>query len=154
MHRSKWSVLAASAAAFALVASGLTLNAQEDEKTKLHDLMEKVSATNNKINRVIRTKVTFTKANNGKDISKEATTLLDLGKKARDSEEALEVGKKNGVENPKEKWQALMDDMNKALEELIAKADSGDFAAAKAAHSTVKNTCADCHKLFHKEDDF
>jgi len=154
MHRCKWSVLAVSAAAFSLLATGLSLHAQDDEKTKLHDLMEKVSATNNKINRVVRTKVTFTKANNGKDASKEATALLEMGKTARESEEALEAGKKNGVENPKEKWVALMDEMNKGIEELIKAADAGDFDAAKTAHSAVKNSCAECHKVFKIEEDF
>jgi cytochrome c556 len=154
MHRSKWSVLVAMTAAFTLTSLAFDLNAQDEKKTKLHELMEKVSATNNKINRVVRTKVTFTKANNGKDVSKEASTLLDLGKEARESEEAFEAGKKNGVENPKEKWIALMDEMNKAIEDLIKNSDAGDFDAAKIAHSTVKNKCAECHKVFKIEEDF
>ncbi len=154
MQRRKWSVLAASAAAFAFLFSAITLNAQDGEELKLHDLMEKVSATNNKINRVVRTKVTFTKAANGKDVAKEANALLELGKKARESEEAFEAGKKNGVADPKEQWIKLMDEMNKGIEDLIAKSEAGDFDGAKTAHSTVKNACAECHKVFKIEEDF
>ena len=41
------------------------------------------------------------------------------------------------------------------LDEDLAKvAEKGDQVEAKKSHQVVKNSCADCHKVFRKEDDF
>lgn len=150
MPMRKWSVLVASLACFSAVAAGVSV--AQDEETKLADLMEKVTASNNKISRSLRNKVSFTKANNGKDASKEAANLLELGKKARANDEALPNAK--DVDEPKKKWEELMDEMIKKTEELVKAADGGDFDAAKAAHTGVKNACTECHKVFKVEEDF
>lgn len=152
MKPRKWMALAASAACFGLLSISLSFAQEEKKEENMHQLMEKVSASNNKINRLIRTKVTFTKANNGKDIAKEATTLLELTKKARDREDSLANAKEE--KEPKKKWLEFMDAQIKGIEDLTAASEAGDFDKAKASHTTIKNTCSECHKVFKVEEDF
>lgn len=146
----KWLALAASVSLVALLSAGLSAASVPDDEDNLHVLMEKVSAANNKINRFIRTPVSFKKSQ--EDIVTEAKLLLELGKKSKENEEAIEKAK--DIENPKEKWVTLMDDMIKHTEDLVEKAEGGDQAEAKNAHTEVKKSCAECHKVFRVEDDF
>lgn len=152
MQMRKWSVLAATVGVVAMLATGFAF-AQEDEK--LVGVMEKVSAANNKINRAVRTKVTFTKANNGKDIAADAEELAKLGKIAKEHAEAKEFVKNaKGVENAEKQWNDLMDTFISSSTELAKASASGNHDQAKAIHQTVKGACADCHKVFRIEDDF
>ncbi|QDV34805.1 cytochrome c [Tautonia plasticadhaerens] len=141
--------LAAGVSFVALLTVGLS-GAAPQEEGELHELMEKVTAANNKINRYIRTPVSFKKSQ--EDIVTHAKELTELGKKARENEEAIEKAK--DIENPKEKWQELMDDMIEHCETLVTLSEEGDQAKAKAAHTEVKKSCAECHKVFRVEDDF
>jgi cytochrome c556 len=145
----KWLALAAGVSFVALLTAGLSFAAPQEEET-LDVLMEKVSTANNKINRYIRTPVSFKKSQ--EDIVTHAKELVELGKKSREREEAIEKAK--DIENPKEKWQELMDVMIKECENLVTQAESGDQAKAKDAHTEVKKSCAECHKVFRVEDDF
>lgn len=147
----KWLALAASVSLVAFLSVGFAPAVQdEEEESELHELMEEVSATNNKINRYVRTPVTFKKSQ--EDVVTLAKELVEHGKKARESEEAIENAK--DIENPKEKWESLMDVYIKASEELAKEAEAGDQAKAKDAHTEVKKSCAECHKVFRIEDDF
>jgi cytochrome c556 len=149
MNLRKWTVLGLSLAVVTLASGGLSASFDG----KLGDLMEKVSAANNKINRAVRTPVTFKKASDGKDIAKEAEELAKLGKEAKAEKDHAKGTK--GVENPEKKWDELMDAFIKSSEDLAAAASKGDQAASKEAHTKVKATCADCHKVFRAEgDDF
>ena len=145
----KWLALAASVSLVAALSAGLSAATVVEDET-LHEMMEKVSAANNKINRYLRTPVSFKK--DQANAVTEAKLLLELGKKSRGNEEAIENAK--DIENPKEKWVALMDDMIKHTEELIKTAEAGDQAKAKDSHTEVKKSCAECHKVFRVEDDF
>ncbi|WP_158633406.1 cytochrome c [Tautonia sociabilis] len=145
----KWLALAASVSCVAILTAGLSAAAPQEEET-LEELMEKVSTANNKINRYIRTPVSFKKSQD--EIVSLAKELVELGKKSRENEEALDKAK--DVEKPKEKWQALMDDMIKHTETLVKQAEAGDQGLAKDAHTEVKKACAECHKVFRVEDDF
>ena len=149
MMSRKWLALAASVSLVTLLTAGLSAAAPQDEE-KLEELMEKVSAANNKLNRYVRTPVAFKKSQ--EDVVTHAKELVELGKKSRENEEALDKAK--DVEKPKEKWQALMDEMIKQSEELVKVAESGDQEKAKAVHLEVKKSCAECHKVFKVEDDF
>ncbi|MEW4569050.1 cytochrome c [Tautonia sp. JC769] len=146
----KWLALAASVSLVAALSAGLSAATVLEDEENLHEIMEKVSAANNKINRYLRTPVSFKKSQ--EDALTEAKLLLELGKKARENEEALETAK--DLENPKEAWVKLMDDMNTHLGTLIEKVESGDQAESKNAHTEVKKSCAECHKVFRVEDDF
>ncbi len=147
----KWSILGLSMATFAALAVGATTAA--DDESRLHVLMEKVSATNNQITRSVRTKVTFAKADNGKGVAKDAEELAKLAKEAREIKDAVKTAK--GVTDPDKAWTDLMDVFIKSSQDLSKAAEGGDQAAAKKAHQAVKTSCADCHKVFRVEyDDF
>jgi cytochrome c556 len=146
----KWLALAASVSLVAALSAGLSAATVLEDEENLAAIMEKVSAANNKINRYLRTPVSFKKSQ--EDALTEAKLLLELGKKARENEEAIETAK--DVENPKEAWVKLMDDMNTHLGTLIEKVEAGDQAESKTAHTEVKKSCAECHKVFRVEDDF
>ncbi|WP_169976914.1 cytochrome c [Tautonia rosea] len=150
MKLRKWLALAASVSLVAALSAGLSAATVLEEEETLHEMMEKVSAANNKINRYLRTPVSFKKSQ--EDALTEAKLLLELGKKSRDNEEALDKAK--DVENPKEAWVKLMDEMNTHLETLIEKVEAGDQTESKNAHTEVKKSCAECHKVFRVEDDF
>lgn len=146
----KWIALAASVAAFSALSVGLSF-AQDEKKETLHEIMEKVGTANSKINRTMQTKVRFAKANNGKDVVEPANQLLELAKKAKPFETALDKAK--DVKEPKKKWDEFMDALIKSTEELSKNADAGDYDKAKTAHTAVKNSCSECHKVFNIEDD-
>ena len=129
MKPRKWLALAASVSLVALLSAGLSAAAiqDEEEETSLEELMEEVTTTNNKINRNVRTPVAFKKSQ--ADIVADAKKLNELAKKARKSEEAIKDAK--DVENPKEKWESLMDVFIKTSEELAKVAEGGDQAKAR-----------------------
>jgi cytochrome c556 len=146
--------LAVSAFAFSAFSVGLSF-AQDEKKETLHELMEKVGSTNSKVNRTMQTKVRFTKANNGKDVVEPANLLLDLAKKAKQAEGVKEaIAKAKDEKEPQKKWDEFMAALTKGSEDLAKAADAGDYDKAKAAHTAIKASCADCHKVFNIEDDF
>ena len=148
----KWLALAASVSLVALLSAGLSVAAvqEEEEESELHKLMENVSAANNRINRYVRTPVGFRKSQD--DVVKYAKELVELGKKARESEDALKDVE--DIENPKEQWITLMDEFIKHSEELVKISEEGDQPKARATHTDVKRACAECHKVFRIVEDF
>ncbi len=155
MNLRKWSALAISTSLIALLSAGLIGAApQDDEKEEetLEKLMEGVSSANSRINRYVRTPVAFRKYKD--DIVEYSESLVELGKKSKKREEEAIKKVVEGTKDPKKKWAELMDAFIEASEELVETAKGGDQAKAKAAHTTVKRTCADCHKVFRHEDDF
>ena len=162
-HR-KWFAMAAFASLVALLSAGFSTAAIQDEEQKkeekekekekemtLEELMEDVTATNNKINRTIRTPVAFKKSQD--EIIENSKKLVELGKKAKKSEEALDDAKVP-LDDPKKKWEELMDDFIKKSEALVETAEGGDQAKARASHTEVKKSCAGCHEVFQHLDDF
>jgi len=155
MMMRKWMALAGSVSLVALLSAGFSIAAQEpeEEEQPLNELMAEVSAANNRINRIVRSPVTWRKANNGKDVVEYAQTLVTLAKEARERDDAIK--KAEDIEDPEKKWKELMDDFIEHSEELLKLAkDEGDQAEAKKVHRSVKKSCADCHKVFRVEDDF
>ena len=146
--RRKWTTLAVAAAASALFLGGFSV-ADDEPKSKLHLLMEKVNKSSLTITKGVRTSIAYAKAK--KDLEENAKDLVKLGKEAREMKDAAEAQKK-----PYEEWTKLCDDYIKAAEEfsgILAKS-STDQAAAKTAYRDVAKTCTGCHEVFRVEDDF
>jgi cytochrome c556 len=142
-----------SAGMLVLIVVGASLSRADDkEEGPLMKLMEKVNKANNVINKGTRSKVNFSKAQ--KDVAKSAKELVDLGKKAKLMTDAVKNAK--DVANPGKKWEEMMDDFIKVSDKLyaVAKKTDADQVAAKEAFTAVKKSCADCHMVFKKEENF
>ena len=142
----KWTVLAATVGAVALLTTGITI--ADDENSPVHKIMEKVQKDHNAITKALRTPVAFKKAQ--KDIATKAEELAKLGKEARAYKEPAAEQKQ-----PYEKWTALMDDFVTASENFAKEAgkDGIQQPQAKAAYKSVQQSCSACHMIFRKDED-
>lgn len=142
----KWTVLAVSMSAVALLATGFSM--ADDEDSPVHKIMEKVQKENIAITKAIRSKVNFSKSQ--KDVVTHAEELIKLGKEARQYKEPSQAQKQ-----PYDKWTALMDDFLKTTEEFAK--DAGKTGAAqpqvKDSYKNVTKKCNACHDVFKKEEE-
>ena len=133
-----------------LVGPGLSKAA--DDESPLEKIMEKVNKHNSVIQKGVRNKVAFAKAQ--KDVEKSAKELVKLAKEAKDIKDAAKKAK--DVANPEKKWDEYIDELVKTSEELgkVAGKSGATFQDAKDAFGKVKNVCTDCHKDFRVEEKF
>ncbi len=144
----KWTTLAAVVTAVTLTAAGLAL---ADEKSPMHQLMEKVNAKSSAIKKATRTPVAYKKS--FQDLSTNAEALIELGKQSRDMKDSADKAKK-----PLADWQKLADDFIAKTETYKGEvtgitADLKDLEKAKKAYAPVAASCTACHDVFRKEDD-
>jgi cytochrome c556 len=142
----KWSVLAAVMAPMAALTVGLAW--ADDEDSPLHKMMEVVNKKNNEINKGVRTPVNFKKSQG--EIVKAAKEISKLSKEFREDKTAVAKSKEPGA--TQEKWTALMDDFTKLTDKLAEVAEKEGQAQAKDAHTAVKKSCGECHKVFRVEE--
>jgi cytochrome c556 len=143
----KWTILAAVMTAVVVTASGLTL--AQDEDSPIHKIMEQVNSKSNAVKKVVRTAVAYKTGR--KDIDKNAKSLIELAKKAREIKEPSEKQKRSFDE-----WQKLMDDFIKKTEEfkdLVAKPTTNQALAKKEFNGSVGAACTACHKVFRVDED-
>ena len=121
-----------------------------DDESPLEKIMEKVNKHNSVIQKGVRNKVAFAKAQ--KDVEKSAKELVKLAKEAKDEKDAAKKAK--DVANPEKKWDEYIDELVKTSEELgkVAGKSDATFQDAKDAFAKVKNVCTDCHKDFRVDD--
>ncbi len=131
---------------------GPSLSKADDDESPLGKIMEKVNKHNSTIQKGVRNKVAFAKAQ--KDVEKSAKELVKLAKEAKDMKDAAKKAK--DVANPEKKWDEYIDELIKTSEELGKVAGKADatFQDAKDAFAKVKNVCTDCHKDFRKDESF
>ncbi len=129
---------------------GPSLLKANDDESPLGKIMEQVNKHNSVIQKGVRNKVAFVKAQ--KDVEKSAKELVKLAKKAKDEKDAAKKAK--DVANPEKKWDEYIDELVKTSEELgkVAAKKDATFQDAKDAFAKVKNVCADCHKDFRVDD--
>lgn len=146
MPKRKGTVLAATAIAAALMATGYSV--ARDEDSPLHKIMEKVQVKNAAILKGVRNQVNFKKSQ--KDI---VAAAKDLNKYAKEAKE-LPPDEAKPAEM-KAKWNALMDDFIKEAGDFgdAAEKDDAQQLAIKNQYKKVQKTCTDCHKVFRPDDD-
>ena len=123
-----------------------------DDESPLGKIMEKVNKHNSVIQKGVRNKVAFTKAQ--KDVEKSAKELVKLAKEAKSEKDVAKKAK--DVANPEKKWDEYIDELVKTSEELgkVAGKSDATFQDAKDAFAKVKNVCNDCHKDFRVDEKF
>ncbi len=128
---------------------GPSLSWADDDESPLEKIMEKVQKHNSTIQKGVRSKPNFAKAQ--KDVVKSAKELITLAKDAKKIKDAVKKAK--DVADPEKKWDTYMDDFIKTCEELEKVAGKSDatFEDAKEAFKKVTSACADCHNDFRKE---
>jgi cytochrome c556 len=131
---------------------GPSFSKADDDESPLGKIMEKVNKHNSVIQKGVRNKVAFTKAQ--KDVEKSAKELVKLAKEAKSEKDAAKKAK--DVEKPEKKWDDYIDELVKTSEELgkVAGKEGATFQDAKDAFAKVKNVCNDCHKDFRVEEKF
>jgi cytochrome c556 len=127
------------------------ISAADDEDSPLHKLMEQVNAKNNAITKGVRTPVAYKKAQ--ETVVKSAEEIVKLSKQAKGLGKDY-IKKAKDVPNAAGKWDELMDHFTAKAEELVKVAEKSDSKQeeAKAAHNTLKKSCADCHTIFRVEE--
>ena len=122
-----------------------------DDESPLEKIMEKVNKHNSVIQKGVRNKVAFAKAQ--KDVETSAKELVKLAKEAKDIKDAAKKAKE--VTNPEKKWDDYIDELVKTSEELgkVAGKKGATFQDAKDAFAKVKNVCTDCHKDFRVDEE-
>jgi len=100
--------------------------------------MEQVNKHNSVIQKGVRNKVSFAKAQ--KDVEKSAKELVKLAKKAKDEKDVAKKGERR--RQPREKWDEYIDEMVKTSEELskVAGKAGASFQDAKDAFGKVKTS--------------
>ncbi|MFI5460317.1 MAG: cytochrome c [Isosphaerales bacterium] len=123
----------------------------DDKETPLGKIMERVNKNNSTIQKGVRTKVAFAKAQ--KDVEKSAKAIAKLAKEAKPITDAVKKAK--DVANPQKTWDDFMDELIKKCEHLgkVAAKPDATFQDAKAAFGEVKKVCTDCHKDFRVDED-
>ena len=101
-----------------------------DDESPLEKIMEKVNKHNSVIQKGVRNKIAFTKAQ--KDVENSAKELVKLAKEAKDMKDAAKKAKE--VANPEKKWDEYIDELIKTSEELEK------VAAKKAPRSRTPRT--------------
>jgi cytochrome c556 len=144
MQLRKPTALTLTAVTLGLLSVGMTW---ADDDSPLHQLMEKVQASNAAILKGTRNKVNFTKSQ--AEVVASAKELVKLGKEAR-----KETGPAKEQKQPQSKWEGLMDDMIKESEAFakVAEASTTTYDQAKTAYKAVQKTCTNCHDVFRVEE--
>jgi cytochrome c556 len=134
------------------VLAGSSLLKAADDETPLGKVMEKVNKHNSTIQKGVRNKIAFVKAQ--KDVEKSAKELVKLAKEAKDMKDVAK--KTKDVADPEKKWDEYMDALVKTCEDLGKVAGKADAKVedAKAEFRKVTSACADCHKDFRKDESF
>jgi cytochrome c556 len=143
----KWTVLAASLVASALVVAGLAASAADEEETPLGKIMEKVQKDHTAILKATRTAVAWKKAQ--KEAAEKAEDLAKLGKDAKPFTDKVKEKKKT-VED----WNQKMDDFIKeadAFAKIAAKPGTTQMQA-KEAYRKVNTSCNNCHEVYREEE--
>ncbi len=125
--------------------------AADDDESPLEKIMEKVNKHNSTIQKAVRKRETFVKAQ--KDIVKRSKELITLAKDAKKIKDAVKKAK--NVADPVKKWDTYMDDFIKTCENLEKVAGKSDatFQDATDAFKKVSDACADCHRDFRKDEE-
>jgi hypothetical protein len=144
----KWMVLAAAMVSVTTLSVGISM--ADDEDSPLHKLMEKVNAKNLVITKGVRNPAGFAKAQ--KDVVTSAEDLAKLAKEAGDMKDAVKKAK--GVENADAKWNEFITAFATSSENMAKVAGKSGVTQveAKEAHAAVKKSCAECHKIFKKDE--
>jgi cytochrome c556 len=147
----KWLIFGLSAGILVSLGIGISFsNANADDEkekeTPLGKIMEKVNKHNSALNKGLRSKVTYAKAQ--KDVENSAKELAKLAKEAKKITDAVKTAK--DVPDAGKKWDDWSDAFIKSSESLgqVAAKTKSNFAEAKKAFSEVKKACADCHQDF------
>jgi cytochrome c556 len=143
----KWTTLAVTMSAVALVFTGLSLAAQ-DEGSPLEKIMESVQKHNLALTKATRTKPAFAKTK-PEEIAEHADGLIADAKKAR-----AEKGPSEKQKKPYTEWTKLMDNFIKKTEDFkgVAAKSGATFEAAKKSFAEVKSACTDCHNTFRVDE--
>ncbi len=143
----KWSVMGGVVAAVALLATGLSL-AADDEDSPLHKAMEQVQKDNTTILKGVRTAVAYKKSQ--ADVVKAAEDLVKLGKEAKD----LGEGPAKAQNKTVEEWTKLTDTFIKESEDFVALLGKPDTTQAKAkeGYKAVSKSCTACHAIFRVDE--
>jgi hypothetical protein len=148
----KWFIFSLSAAM--LVGIGLLVrpgpSIADDKETPLGKIMEKVNKNNSTIQKGVRNKIAFAKAQ--KNVEKSAKDIVKLAKEAKPIKDAVKKAK--DVANPQKRWDDLMDELIKTSTALgnVASKPNTTFQQAKDSFGAVKKVCTDCHKDFRVDD--
>lgn len=152
MHR-KWMILGVTMVSVAVLTTGLSLAADEDEGP-LHKLMEQVNAKSTAIKKAVRTPVAFKKAQANQELATNAEALIILAKEGRGL--GKEAAKKvKNEKDPETKWVALMDAFSQHCEkfaEVVRKSNTTQ-AQAKSEYGVLTRSCTNCHNVFRVEDE-
>jgi cytochrome c556 len=143
----KWSVLGGTVAAVALLATGFSI-AADDEDSPLHKVMEKVQSNNTVVLKGTRNAVMYKKSQG--DVVKAAEELLKLAKEAK----PLGDGPAKAQSKTVEEWTKLADGFVSEAEKfstLMSKTDTKQ-ADAKAAYKAVQKSCTECHTVFRIDE--
>jgi cytochrome c556 len=145
----KWIVLAGITATCTALAAGLS--AAQDEKSPLHETMEKIQKNYVAINKNTRNAASFNKSQ--KKVVESAEKISELAKVAKPIKDAVKKAK--DVDNAGEKWDTFMDSLIKNSDNLakVAGQSGATVKNAKAAYAAVKKTCSDCHGVFRVDED-
>jgi len=150
----KWLVFSLSAgmlvAIGALAGPGLSM-ADDDKETPLGKIMEKVNKNNSTIQKGVRNKIAFAKAQ--KDVEKSAKEIVKLAKEAKPLTDAVKKAKV--VTATQKKWDGYIAELISTSEQLakVAAKPSATFQEAKDAFAAVKKVCIDCHTDFRVDDE-
>ena len=144
----KWTVLTGTMATCIALATAVSM--ADDEKSPLHEIMEKVQSNNTKITKGVRTQIAFAKQQ--QDVVDAAKELVKLAKEAKPIKDAVKKAK--DVENAGEKWDTMMDEFSKESDKFatFAAGKGVTSATAKAAYKKVSATCSACHAVFRVEE--
>jgi cytochrome c556 len=149
----KWLIFALSAGILITLGIGASLtNADDQEKeTELGKIMEKVNKHNSTLNKGLRTKVAYARAQ--KAVEKSAKELVKLAKAAKPIKEAVKTAR--DLPDAGKKWDQWSDAFIKTAENLsqIAAKPKSGFKKTKDAFTAVKKSCADCHQDFRVDDE-
>jgi uncharacterized tellurite resistance protein B-like protein len=146
----KWTVLAATMAACSALVVGIAA-ADDDEKSPLHQGMEKIQKHYLAITKNTRNAPNFAKKQ--KDVVDSATVIAKVAKDVKPIKDA--VKKVKDVANADAEWDKYMDDLIKSSQNLatVAGKAGATHDQAKQAFNAVKKTCTDCHGVFRKDDE-
>ena len=118
-----------------------------DDESPLEQLMEKIQAKTNALNKATRNAAEYKKA--AGSITKDLEEVLKLSKESREFKEPAQKEKK-----PQAEWEKLSDDMIHATEDLekLVKDSKTTQTQAKESFVAFRKTCSACHNVFKKED--
>jgi cytochrome c556 len=142
----KWIALGATLTAALLAAAGISV--ARDEDSPLHQVMEKVQASNAAIVKGVRNAAAYKKSQ--ADVVKASEALVKLAKESQELGDGPAKAQKKTVEEWKKLNAAWLAESEK-FAKLVA--DSGtDQPKAKDAFKAVSKSCTSCHDVFRVEE--